>query len=81
MKLTKEQLSQVLGRIASFERLERRNTDLVGWISLGMGVSRVRAARMLSAARPVSDPRPQLNGADRDLEARERQAEMEEREP
>lgn len=55
MELTDVQREQVRGRIASFERLQRRNTDLVGWISLGMGVSRVRAARMLSAAETDED--------------------------
>jgi hypothetical protein len=49
--VTASQRENVLARLAAFEKLERRATDQVGWIALGLGVTRRRAAQMIAEAR------------------------------
>ena len=48
---TQAKLDNVMARLAVYERLERKATDEVGWISLAFSCTRAKAAKLIEEAR------------------------------
>jgi len=53
-KIDKSTAETVIAKLEVFAKLERKNTDEVGWISLGFGCSRKQAASMIAQARVLT---------------------------
>ena len=50
----KEELEYVKAGLKSYDRLERKNVDEVGWIMLKLSCGRAKAAKLVAAARQDS---------------------------
>lgn len=53
-KMTADRAATILRRLESFAKLERQNTDEVGWIALAYSVTRPQAAKMIEEAQRLA---------------------------
>ena len=58
MKLDKLKTEDILRRLESFRKLERKSTDEIGWIALAYSCSRTEAEKMIQAATKSKEKKP-----------------------
>jgi hypothetical protein len=58
MKPDKLKADDILHRLESFRKLERKSTDEIGWIALAYSCSRAEAEKMIQAATKSKEKKP-----------------------